>query len=509
MGTVGCLLLAALAVSADDQGRLSVLRQGQAVVSSLELKCGTNVVFRKSYVRQDDGTKVWNQWSEDPETSARLEVAERPDGAIEVTMAGKVACNSANNERSLVLTVPASVMDGKPYSSIEANTRKYAKEHGVFSAKTKCCESRFLAVDGLIFDFNAYGAGTYSAKRGACSVHRRPDGSYQLSVGDKASSWIGGGMGTKLVIREGRFEDFSRLHSLKDFAYANEFKAKLNLGFGSSVRGRNWREGNLPHNRKRGYGWTNVKRCNPASGGAASGVLYSAVEGSQPTTYRLDGLPDGWYILTVAAGNYGGASNCFSVSVNDNAFLPLQTVPAGKAKTVSRVLHSREGAFALTFSGQWLLSSVSLQAVLYDSEDFSLSGRPWRTDGYEPWHPYRNDSLAKPFAPGSFEDVVDLPKPGTECRGAARGTPTPVTLPEKVPDWVGNVRIFRALRNSSMLDELNTEADLAAYFEREIKPHNVNTILLSGMLSRHTYVGNIERGIEQVKRFTEEAHRRG
>ena len=126
MGTVGCLLLAALAVSADDQGRLSVLRQGQAVVSSLELKCGTNVVFRKSYVRQDDGTKVWNQWSEAPETSARLEVAERPDGAVEVTMAGKVACNSANNERSLVLTVPASVMDGKPYSSIEANTRKYA-----------------------------------------------------------------------------------------------------------------------------------------------------------------------------------------------------------------------------------------------------------------------------------------------------------------------------------------------------------------------------------------------
>ena len=137
MGTVGCLLLAALAVSVDDQGSFSVLRDGKAVVSSLVLECGTNVVFRKSFVRQDDGTKVWNQWSEDPETSARLEVAERPDGAVEVTMAGKVAFNSANNERSVVLTVPAAVMDGKPYSSIVSNARKYAAERGVLSAKTK------------------------------------------------------------------------------------------------------------------------------------------------------------------------------------------------------------------------------------------------------------------------------------------------------------------------------------------------------------------------------------
>ena len=508
MGTVGCLLLAALAVSADSQGRLSVLRQGQAVVSSLVLECGTNVVFRKSYVRQDDGTKVWNQWSEDPETSARLEVAERSDGAVEVTMAGKVAFNSANNERSVVLTVPAAVMDGKPYSSIGSNARKYAEERGVLSAKTKSVMSRFLAVDGLIFDFNAYGAGIYSSRCGA-HVQRLPDGSYRLSVGDKAPSWIGGGMGTKLIIREGRFEDFGRLHSLKAFAYSDEFKAKLNLGFGSSARGRGWREGNLPHNRKRGYGWKDVRRCDPANGGAASGVLYSAVEGSQPATYLLDGLPDGWYVLTVAAGNYGGASNLFSVAVNGGAFLPLQTVPAGKAKTVSRVLHSRDGAFALAFSGRWLLSSVSLQAVLYDSEDFSLSGKPWRSDGYEPCQTYRNGPLAKPFAPGSFEDVVDLPRPGTECAGAARETPAPVVLPEKVPEWVSNVRIFRALRNSSKLDEMNTAAELAEYFEREVKPHNVNTILLSGMLSRHTFVGNIERGIEQVKRFTDEAHRRG
>jgi len=504
-----CCLLAALAVVADDQGGISVLRQGTPVISSFRLDCGTNAVFQKSYAKLKDGTKVWNRWSEDPESSGRLEIAERPDGAVEITMAGRVACKSENRTRLLELTVPASLVDGKAYSSIEANTRSYAEQHGEFTAATKALSSRFLAVDGLVFDFNALGAGTYASQRNSWHIKRQSDGSFVLAYGGEIPGWIGGGNGAKLVVREGRFEDFGRLHSLKDFRYANEFLAKFNLGFGSSARGRKWRNGNLPYNRKRSYGWTDVRGCEPVGGSAEAGVLYSAVGGSKPATYRIGGLPDGWYILTLAAGNYGGVANRFEVWANGSPFLSSQTVPAGKAKTVSRVVHSRGGEFELVFSGQWLLSSISLQAVLYDYEDFSLSGKPWRSDGYEPRSINRNDSLAKPFAPGSFVDVVDLPAPGTECAGTPRETPTPVMLPEKSPDWIRNVRIFKAFTNSALLDELDTDADLAEYFERDVKPHNANTILLSGMLSRHTFVGNIDRGVEQVKRFSDEAHRRG
>ena len=51
-----CCLLAALAVVADDQGGLSVLRQGTPVISSFRFDCGKNVVFKKSYVELKDGT---------------------------------------------------------------------------------------------------------------------------------------------------------------------------------------------------------------------------------------------------------------------------------------------------------------------------------------------------------------------------------------------------------------------------------------------------------------------
>ena len=108
-----CCLLASLAVVADDHGGLSVLRQGTPVISSFRFDCGTNAVFQKSYAELKDGTKVWNRWSEDPESSGRLEVAERPDGAVEITMAGRVACKSEKRTRLLELTVPASLVDGK------------------------------------------------------------------------------------------------------------------------------------------------------------------------------------------------------------------------------------------------------------------------------------------------------------------------------------------------------------------------------------------------------------
>jgi len=72
-----------------------------------------------------------------------------------------------------------------------------------------------------------------------------------------------------------------------------------------------------------------------------------------------------------------------------------------------------------------------------------------------------------------------------------------------------SARIHRVLNNSSSLAEFDDPKALRDYFDRDVMPRKPNAIMLSGMLTRHTYLGQEDATLRRVGRIVAEAHCRG
>ena len=453
------MLLAALSV-VERNGTIQVERDGQPLVRSISVDRGAldGRDVRRSTVVAKDGSKVWNVWSEDEGRKFRLEVAERKDGAVEITMAGHVDGESASRLRFLRLGLATGSLKDASWRSVSsASFRRFNVTSGTFAADSKKMISRFLAVDGVTFDFNPFGVGDYYAAAGEgwrhidtligiWNVTPGPD-RVEFSAGEEVLTPWGGYTGAKVVIREGVFEDFDRYHSRRTFHYDDEFKASV------------------------------------ANDVAAGGTFRCALG---------ENLQDGFYLVTLIAKNPDGPETPFDVAVNGVEFGGRWSVRKGSQRRVVRVLRPEDGAFGLAVTGTHPGLRVAVQPLLYDQEDFSIRRGPWVSDGYEPDVFNRNCDFADPFEPAEVDETDFLPgrvRPGTE--------------------WTKNPKIKRVLDNTASFAEFDKPGSLARYFEKEVDGRGYNVILLSGMLSRHTYRGQLERGLLGVKRFTEEAHRRG
>lgn len=507
-------------------GVLSVLRDGRVYVKAITVEAGKPVNVQRTSVTLADGTKVWNSWCEEHDASYRLEVAARTDGAVELTFAGQVPFDTAAKGRYVRLEVPREILSGKDFASAKAAAGRYwYEERGAFDAAFKTLESRWMATDGLTFDFNplgpgddyAFGRGTgwryMDSYSGIWDVKRLPSGDFSVETGADVTTTWGGYFGTKLVLRPGVFRDYDTLHPLRFFSYGNDFEPLRLVAFGSPKRGAAYAEGDVIHSYTRGYGWTEDDpwERNPVVG-YKEGVYYSALTGNRPETYRFSDLPDGFYLFTFAAGNYTGVSNRFDVVVNGEPFLTAAEIPAKKVRRITKALHVTGGKLEVSFTGTWLVSAMGLQALLADAEDFSFLRKPWLADGYEPGLLQRNCDIPGPVRLATRDATTDLPEPGTEFAAPRKDLVREVELPDPLaPElaWTHDTRIYRLFNNSSLMHELDAPGALQAYLDRELKGKDINAIMLSGMLSRHTFLGHRDRGLAAVKRVVDEAHRRG
>ena len=470
-----------------------------------------------------DGTRVWNSWCEDPEWNYRFEIADRADGAVEVTFAGHVMWDSENRCRGLRIDIPVEVFAGKRYESIKKPTVRHETESGVFDCGFGGIESRFLAVDGLLFDFNAYGPGDQNAALidgwrhvdamlGSCRIERSGDGGWKMETGGETRNTWGGYTAAKLILREGDFTDYARFHAIGSFVYRDSFKASRLVSFGSPRAGRDYADGEKDYDPGRGFGWLRSGRRTVVVG-HRSGAYYSAVSGSGPAVYRFGSLPDGRYFLTYAAGNHPGRDNRFSVEANGKTIMPEGSVPRGVVRKITVPLHVTGGNLDVKLSGDWIVSAMGLQPVVYDSEDFSISRGTWLVDGHEPGMLHRNCDIASvPYRPASRDETIPLVAPGGEFAAVPRMPSAEVELPDPgLPstEWTRDADIYRLYNNSSTLADLDAPGALDAYFDRELSGRGVNAIMLSGMLSRHTYLNQTERCLESVKKVVEASHRRG
>ena len=525
----GMAAVAALAANAfevvEKDGRLSVCDGTRIVVSGISVeRDGASGSVRRG--RSDgDGAKVWNEWDETRDGRYRLEVAERADGSVEITMSGQVDPYDKVRSRYLRLDVPKGVLDGLEYRMLAGNGRKWDERRGTLDesfASAAPGDCRWFAAGGYVFDFNPIGAGDYcstyqdTAIKGVCSVAAKKGGGFEIRGGSRCGRSYGGYTGAKVVIRKGVFEDYDRYHFVRAFRYSDHLKASHALSFGADKTGRDFTDGHVAWQAGKRFGWERLPASAACAKGAKEGVLYSAVTGSDKAVYRIDGLADGYYAVTFSAGNFTGTENAFGFDVRtadgDVWTASALSVAPKTARRLSRAVHVRGGALRFALNGRWLVSSIAVQPVMGDGEDFSVSRGFWFSDGYEPCALFRNaDYAAKPVFPVA-DETIDLPEPGTECAGNAKPIPAPVELPD--PDdpalaWVRTARIGRCLANNVSMAEFDDPATRAKWFDDNVEGHGFNVLFFSGMHSRHTYTGNLERGIEATRRQAAEAHRRG
>ncbi len=513
-------------------GRLCVLRNGRVLVSEISVDRGGigDGDIRCSSAVMQDGTRVWNRWSEVKDRRFRLEVAARSDGAVEITMMGQMGPDSKVRRRLLCLDIPAAALDGREYRCIKqsAGFKRYVEEGATFGEGLVPFFTRFLASDGVTYDFNPLGPGDYPGATirtdGGNQLNRngvigmwmveRQESRYRLSSGDDVPTAWGGHTGGKIVLREGRFADYHRHHLIRSFRYYWPLDPARLLSFGAPSCGRAYQNGDVAYTAASGYGWVQDPSVTGrgARVGHLEGAYYSGVSGCGEDTYRLGGMPDGYYVLTVAFGNYAGIENRFSVAVGGETLFSDATIAKGTLRKISKTVRISGGAVDIDFSGTWLVSVIGLQPLLGKDEDFSVVRGLWVSDGFEPCTLYRNVDYSRPVKFAVSDETESLPVPGSECAATPRLPPMPVERPE--PDdprlgWLKTAKMQRLLDNTVSMSEFDEPGSLDRFIDGKYAGKDVKVVMLSGMHTRHTYIGHLERGIESIRRMCETLHRRG
>ncbi|MBO4514013.1 MAG: hypothetical protein J5746_14750 [Victivallales bacterium] len=517
---VALLLVCAICVRAEltvreQDGTLQVLRDGKVLVKSIRLSLLDTELKepKRSNNVQKDGSQVWNIWSEHPDTRVRMEVARRSDGAVEISMLSNMLPMPVSRHRYVYLDLEPGQLIDKHYDALEGNARGWRPISGDFDAKCKSFGSHWMACDGLIFDFNPMGASSYcnqyrmGAVKGVWSVERKKDAIY--IAGGSQSQNAGGFTGIKMVLLEGRNEDYDKMHLMRTYHYNQHLKAKYLLSFGAPATGKQYSNGNVPLAENGIFGWEDAAP-QPVVGNK-EGALYSCVAGKD-AVYCFNGLPDGFYVCTATAGNYTGIENTFDVSFNDVKLAENLNVQPRKVWIGSKTIHVKGGSLRLKLSGNYILSTLGIQPLMADAEDYSMQRPFWFSDGYEPALIYRNVDFPRKYTLPSSIEVLDLPVPGTEMSAEYRRPPRPTLLPPaNMPSlaWANDMKMGSMGAGMQLADESCPQELRTSFIDRNVNGKGYNCVMSGFMHSRHTYPTRFNDGIEYNRVLAREAHKRG
>ena len=517
----GCAVLAlvatsqaALKVEESADGGFNVLRDGVAVATGFRPILDREVPFQKSSATLKDGTRVWNRWNTDKNDNFRFEVAERADGAVEISLLGYSVDKVTNRKRGMSFGMPGKVFDGQPYEAMNRYRLYSQSSKGVMNAEMKPLMSRYFTAAGLVFNCDACPVGNFSNPGTRTGIPGEwtfePDGKgdFKSSLAAMLPKEGNGDAGLKIVIHEGTFKDYDKDHFLKSFnIYWDSFVPLHLVKFGAPKAGGNYKDGNCPF--EKSFGWVGQAKQKVVVGNP-SGAYYSHACGNGKATYRFGQLHPGYYILTCQLGNYTGEKNAFSISVNGEKLATDVSVKKGEARTVARTFHVDGDRIDVVFDGDWLVSGIGLQPLLSDQEDHYMRRGFFCSEGYEPSFGRRND-YARPFKPATFDQTTAMPVPGQETSARFRDPPRPVELvdmskPEN--QWMYELKMRNVGLGGQALTYSN-DAQRAAYIDESAKLH-YNAFMLHGTICRHNMAPAVRKTVdEQILKFTQDAHKRG
>ena len=469
---------------------------------------------------QVQGKQVVNRIGKDAKSMPfRRETALAADGnMIELALAGYVhAFKSGIQEGAKSygyrFEMDASMFDGGTYEAIVGRSHKNQLKKGKFSLTRRFDPGklRFLSLQKgdkkIAFDFDVEGVTTYSTPRWDVAVK---DGKLVFSHG-YSTRYQGGSFGAHAVIYEGTVKDYYNLHARKKYAYGNDFSVDRSYSFGAEKTGKQYIHiDDKPFTAKQKAGWVGLKDAEKVRF-APSGALYSAVRGKGNATFKVSALKSGIYFVTLNTAADKEAVGKFSVKVNGEEFFSDVEVPAGKLLSASMPIWIEKGVAEISFSGNWQVNTLLFQLLQTNFEDIKFRRGVWVSDDYEPnilakniyykKHPGMAKDIAisdfaphRPKVPAGYKFKLDRPVLQLE--------------PTEKNQWRYNEIYISSGANKSKFDDFitdelkNRELDL-------IESYKGGVVLISGMLSRHTFPHHMDRVDQYITDFTRLAHQRG
>lgn len=504
-----------------------IFRNGKLLVNKVEspLTSKSRYSYKVEKKVLKDGSQVWNFISTDKRLNYRMEAALLDKGrCVEITAAAARPALSKEKTAGplMAFELPREFFQGAQYEGLENVTHSWSKKTGVLTLPAKFPRGKYWRWMGLknkeasvIFDFNPFGPGYglvntwYGVCRGVALLSQRND-AFRMNWPFTLWSSFGGYLSAKLRIKDGTIADYSKDHALKRFQYVRPIERQHLFSFGSLKHGNYYTSANgKKYDSVLKWGWISGRPAKTVTTG--SGAYYSHQAGKN-STFRISGLTDGLHLVTFGAGNPTGTANRFSVTVNGQKLLNNVTIAKDRFLTATLPIWIDKGGCDVKLTGDYIVSAIGNQFLLSNREDFTCRRGFWVSDSYEP-SALHNNANSKPFAhtfKASVQETV-LPRHGQEMAAPYRkfkAKITPWDLKSPKYSWLFNTNIAKVGNNYATFEEMEDPKVMEAVLDGELKKGK-NTIMLSGLLSRHTFPKSRERVLKLTERFNKMARKKG
>ena len=470
-----------------------------------------------------NGNKVFNVWNKNADRSIRQEVAVAEGGKhLDITYLSEHRAFQDNPVRIMKIELPFELFAGAEYtarvgraSRVKTVTGKIAPDAKGSLLPANCRQVAFSgsAIGNFVIDFNVLGVGDFISDYSNGSFKGfgamiRNGNTVELSSGTTLPVY-GGHVGAKWRFYEGTDSDFDRYHAITHIAYTGEFTQKRLYSFGDNEVGKIYTSiKNAPFSDQAQAGWIGQKPSTVAD--SPQGAYYGAAFGKDGI-FKISNLNPGLYWITLGIGNHRGVNNNFSVTLNGNKIAENLSVKKGNAVVVQKALFIDSDTAEIKLEGNYLISTLGLSAVMSNYEDHTIRRGPWVVDGYEPATVFRNEHYKAPAKFPVSVQTFALPFPGKEAIGKAKpllelGSAGNPDRPNMRWRYSAKISAWAAGNQGTLIEYAEPEA-MAKRLD-ELKSKGVNAVLVSGMLSRHTYPAQLKRTEEFFKRLAQEAHKR-
>ncbi len=488
--------------------------------------------FRKSSeaCKTDKDQHNWtvvNTWGKTPDMTFRKEIGISPDNKIielNVQMT-QPPYKGPEAESSFAYTfkVPLKTLQGMTWKAITGRgcydpiTRTGKLNSATPDGNFIGDGVRWLAFAGngkeLVFDFNPEGVTTFNdfgpnRIQGLWQIRKDGDEiSFSFGRTKKAHGMT---LNSKLVIFEGRFDDYAKRHGHKKYRYFSELPPELQYCFGAPKAGRQFiKASNGAYSENKTYGWLNSGNSLKKQTFRPSGAVYSSVFSDIPAVFKSMVPKPGLYLVTVRSAAYEKSCGPFMIECDGKKIVEREKVKPYTVKTVTWPQWLEDKSVELKFSGNWRVSTISLQLLQHSKEDYRFRRGFWRIAGlYEPSVMHKSAHYTKP--PVFKTSITETPLPRetiTDPVEAVALPPRSTCLPDQQDEklaWRFDATIgSMGPGNNGNFDEFNTTALINRRLT-ELKEHKINTVLLNGFLSRHTYPNHLDRVQKMVKLTAQE-----
>jgi len=313
--------------------------------------------------------------------------------ALHITYELKVFGDTGGSHLQYDLLSPAESLDGAPYDAWCGLARApIEKTTSVFSTQqTKPFEYLVRTVRYLVL----------KRPDGPCSIDFNPGGlsEGESNYGDKFSTTpyhdgklfhftmlcsggrFGGIMRGKVVIRPGS-QSYESLHSTAPVAYTLGYPVSLALNFSNGDSNGDYQPCAADARADRPFCWRNAKQVcivERPTGGLLYHDFATAADGQTDGVLELH-QRSGLYLLTLNVRDDTEDTGPFTVSRPEGPLLENIFVKRGEYWFKTAPFRIRNGKADLRFTGNWKIGALTLQPILYETEDFLFDQPFWNME---------------------------------------------------------------------------------------------------------------------------------